>query len=274
MKHIVCAFWLSLLSMSAYADSSDCHPEIPTPQSIATTMHRAQQLKQQLDNQPEQVVVIVRQGQNMSSRHLTWSHAGYAMRQPDGTWRVYHNLNTCGTAESSLFIQGLYEFLADDLVSNDIAILRPRIELVTALQSILQSPIKLNLFHSSRYNLIAWPFSGPYQNSNGWLLEVFARANDDHIWSRNDARAWLQQKGYQPSVISVSGIEKIGAPLFTSNVFTDDQPAELLQEGKVGLNSGDSVIHFIANYSRPVPECAHLESEKRVCIFTPKDTKQ
>ncbi|QUJ03084.1 hypothetical protein KCP71_24755 [Salmonella enterica subsp. enterica] len=22
------------------------------------------------------------------------------MRQPNGDWRVYHNLNTCGTAES------------------------------------------------------------------------------------------------------------------------------------------------------------------------------
>jgi hypothetical protein len=237
-------------------------------------MSRAAQLKQQLDTQPESVVILVRQGQDMSSRHLTWSHAGYAMRQPNGDWRVYHNLNTCGTSESSLFIQGLYEFLADNLVNQDIAILRPRAEINTALQTLLHNPIKLNLFHSPRYNMIAWPFSGPWQNSNGWLLEVFARANDQDIWSRNDARQWLQQRDYQPSIVKASSLERLGAKLFTSNIFTDDQPADLLREGKVGLNSGDSVIRFIANYSRPIPQCAHLTLGESVCVYQPEPTRR
>ncbi|WP_159178598.1 DUF2145 domain-containing protein, partial [Klebsiella pneumoniae] len=104
------------------------------------------------------------------------------------------------------------------------------------------SPVKLNLFHSPRYNLIAWPFSGPYQNSNGWLLELFARANDSHIWSRQQARDWLAQESYQPSLVNVTLFERLGAKVVASNVFTDDQPDELLAQGKVGLNSGDSVI--------------------------------
>ncbi len=29
-------------------------------------------------------------------------------------------------------------------------------------------------------------------------FEVFARANDAQVWSRNDARRWLQLQGYQP----------------------------------------------------------------------------
>lgn len=160
MKRFAFALWLSAISLNAYANSANCHQKANTPESIAATMDQALQLKQQLNSQPDPVVILVRQGQDMSSRHLTWSHAGYAMRQPNGDWRVYHNLNTCGTAESALYIQGLYEFLADDLVNQSIAVLRPRSDIATALQTLLHSAIKLNLFHSPRYNLIAWPFSG------------------------------------------------------------------------------------------------------------------
>lgn len=270
MKRLMLALWLCAVSLSAHANSTDCATDAPSPETIATTMHQAQQLKQALNSQPEAVVVLVRQGQDMSSRNLTWSHAGYAMRQPDDSWRVYHNLNTCGSAESSLYVQGLYEFLADDLVNPQIAILRPRAELVAALQAILHSPTKLNLFHSPRYNLIAWPFAGPYQNSNGWLLEVFTRANDGNIWSRDDARRWLQQQGYQPSIVRASAFERLGAKLFAPNVFTDDQPANLLHEGKVGLNSGDSVIRFLARYSRAIAECQHLNLGSAVCVFDPQ----
>jgi hypothetical protein len=188
MKRLALALCLCATSLSAMAVSTDCGAGSPSAETIAATMHQAQLLKQQLNSEPEAVVILVRQGQDMSSRGLTWSHAGYALRQADNSWRVYHNLNTCGTARSALYVQGLYEFLADDLVNQQIAILRPRGELNAALQALLHSPVKLNLFHSPRYNLIAWPFSGPYQNSNGWLLEVFARANDSQIWSRQQAR--------------------------------------------------------------------------------------
>ena len=270
MKKILFTLCLSVIAFNACANSDNCDQKSPTPQHIAGTMNRAKELKAQLDSQPDPVVVLVRQGRDMSSRHLTWSHAGYAMRQPNNDWRVYHNLNTCNTAESSLYIQGLYEFLDDDLVNQNIAVLRPRPELIIALQKILHSPVKLHLFHSSQYNLIAWPFSGPYQNSNGWVLEIFARANDEKIWSRSNARQWLQQQGYQPSFVNVGSMEKLGAKLFTRNVFTSDQPAEVLQTGKVGLNSGDSVIRFIAHYSRPVSDCEHQQSGNTVCVYTPQ----
>ena len=159
-------------------------------------------------------------------------------------------------------------------MNQSIAVLRPSSDIATALQTLLHSAIKLNLFHSPRYNLIAWPFSGPYQNSNGWLLEVFARANDAQIWSRNDARRWLQLQGYQPSIVSAGTFERLGAKLFTPNVFTDDQPAELLRKGNVGLNSGDSVIRFIAHYSRAIPGCEHQNLGESVCVYLSPGAKK
>ncbi|HIC1653311.1 TPA: DUF2145 domain-containing protein [Klebsiella variicola] len=270
MKRLALALCLCATSLSAMAVSTDCGSGSPSAETIAATMHQAQLLKQQLNSEPEAVVILVRQGQDMSSRGLTWSHAGYALRQADNSWRVYHNLNTCGTARSALYVQGLYEFLADDLVNQQIAILRPRGELNAALQALLHSPVKLNLFHSPRYNLIAWPFSGPYQNSNGWLLEVFARANDSQIWSRQQARNWLTQQHYQPSLVYVTLVERLGARMIASNIYTDDQPDDVLAKGKVGLNSGDSVIQFIARYSRNISSCLHLNLPESVCVFQPK----
>ncbi|HEM8662444.1 DUF2145 domain-containing protein [Klebsiella aerogenes] len=274
MKRLALALCLGAASLSATAASTDCGAGSPSAETIAATMHQAQRLKQQLNNEPEPVVILVRQGQDISSRGLTWSHAGYALRQADNSWRVYHNLNTCGTARSALYVQGLYEFLADELVNQQIAILRPRGELNAALQELLHSPVKLNLFHSPRYNLIAWPFSGPYQNSNGWLLELFARANDGHIWSRQQARDWLAQQPYQPSLVDVTLFERLGAKVVANNVFTDDQPDGLLAQGKVGLNSGDSVIRFIAPYSRAIPGCQHLNLPDSVCVFIPEHQLQ
>ena len=274
MKRLAVALCLGAASLSATAASTDCGAGSPSAETIAATMHQAQRLKQQLNSEPEPVVILVRQGQDMSSRGLTWSHAGYALRQADNSWRVYHNLNTCGTARSALYVQGLYEFLADELVNQQIAVLRPRGELNAALQELLHSPVKLNLFHSPRYNLIAWPFSGPYQNSNGWLLELFARANDSHIWSRQQARDWLAQESYQPSMVNVTLFERLGAKVVASNVFTDDQPDELLAQGKVGLNSGDSVIRFIARYSRAIPGCQNLNLPDSVCVFIPEHQVQ
>ena len=274
MKRLAVALCLGAASLSATAASTDCGAGSPSAETIAATMHQAQRLKQQLNSEPEPVVILVRQGQDMSSRGLTWSHAGYALRQADNSWRVYHNMNTCGTARSALYVQGLYEFLADELVNQQIAVLRPRGELNAALQELLHSPVKLNLFHSPRYNLIAWPFSGPYQNSNGWLLELFARANDSHIWSRQQARDWLAQESYQPSLVNVTLFERLGAKVVASNVFTDDQPDELLAQGKVGLNSGDSVIRFIARYSRAIPGCQHLNLPDSVCVFIPEHQVQ
>lgn len=71
MKRFAFALWLNAISLNAYADSANCHQKANTPESIAATMDQALQLKQQLNSQPDPVVILVRQGQDMSSRHLT-----------------------------------------------------------------------------------------------------------------------------------------------------------------------------------------------------------
>lgn len=62
MKRFAFALWLSAISLNAYANSANCHQKANTPESIAATMDQALQLKQQLNSQPDPVVILVRQG--------------------------------------------------------------------------------------------------------------------------------------------------------------------------------------------------------------------
>jgi Uncharacterized protein conserved in bacteria len=242
----------------------------PSALTVAGNMANAQALKEWLDQRSDKVVLLVRQGQDMERYHLRYSHAAWAVRQNDGHWRVYHNLNECGTGHSSLYVQGLYEFLADDLFRTEVAVLRPSGRLQEQLLSVLANSPRLNLLHSSLYNMAAYPFSGPYQNSNGWVLEVFAQANQAEPGSRDEARRWLSALGYQPSELEVGRFQRGAAKLFTQNIFTDDQPDSLLDEGKIQISSGDSVIRFIARYSQPVVFCDHQTWGTAVCIFSLK----
>lgn len=257
------------LLFPSLTQSADCNVQTPSARDVSSTMAEAQALKNTLNLRGDHVVVLVRQGQNMDSYHLRYSHAAWAVRQPDGHWQVYHNLNECGTAHASLYVQGLYEFLADGLKRKEVAILRPSVALQARLVELLAAPQRLNLLHSDQYNLIAYPFSGPYQNSNGWLLEVFALANQPNVWLRNDARRWLKAQYYRPSELEIGFLEKTAVALFTNNISTDDQPASLMDSGKIQLNTGDSVIRFIARYSQSMSGCEHGDWGEAVCIFSP-----
>ncbi|CNL28234.1 Uncharacterized protein conserved in bacteria [Yersinia frederiksenii] len=262
----ILAFSLSLIS-PVMAQSTDCDYKTPAAQNVASTMASAQMLKDTLNQRDDKVVVLVRQGQDMARHNLRYSHAAWAVRRTSGHWQIYHNLNECGTAHSSLYVQGLYEFLSDGLIRKEIAILRLSAPLQERLITVLADPQRINLLHSQRYNLAAYPFSGPYQNSNGWLLEVFALANQPNVWSRNDARSWLKQQDYQPSELDTTFIERTSARLFTRHISLDDQPVSLIDNGKIQINSGDSVIRFVARYSQPIKNCSHKDWGETVCVF-------
>lgn len=266
----LCALVLSAVLLTpAYGDSSRCEADTPSARSVAAVMASASKLKEWLNQQDSRVVLLVRRGQDMAKYQLQFSHAGWAQRQPDGHWRVYHNLNECGTGHASLYVQGLYQFLADGLISDEIAVLRFPPLLQQRLLDVLASPRRLQLLHSSWYSMVAYPFSGPYQNSNGWVLEVFALANQAQVWSREDARRWLRAQDYQPSELAVGALKRKIAGLIMPHVYTEDQPPALRDNGKIQLNSGDSVIRFMARYAQPVAACEHQGWGEAVCLFTP-----
>nr|WP_229893266.1 DUF2145 domain-containing protein [Rahnella sp. LAC-M12] len=231
-------------------------------------MANAVALKNALNVRPDEIVILVRQGQDLGRYDIQYSHAAWARKNSDGNWQVIHNLNICETPRSALYVQGLYEFLSDDLTGKQIAILIPDPELQNGAKMLLSDPQQAQRLHDSRYSLVAYPYFWRYQNSNSWLLESFAQTSQPDISDRMQAQRWLKQKGYQPSEIAAGLPARIFASLSSQNIFIDDRPEALIKAGKISFSSGDSVIGFLQQFSQPRPDCYHGKWQKNVCIFT------
>ncbi|WP_147412501.1 DUF2145 domain-containing protein [Rahnella variigena] len=257
------------LALPAYAASSACESDIqPEVSNVSKTMANAVALKNKLNSRSDEIVILVRQGQDLGKYNIQYSHAAWASKKADGNWQVIHNLNICNTSRSALYIQGVYEFLSDDLTGKQIAILRPTPELQKRAKVMLSEPRQAKRLHDSRYSLVAYPYFWHYQNSNGWLLESFAQTYQPDISTRMQAQRWLKQKGYQPSEISASLPERILASLSSQNIFIDDRPEALIKAGKISFSSGDSVISFLGQFSQSISDCDHGKWQQNVCVFT------
>jgi len=96
------------IAASAHAGRS-CEQKRPEAATVMRAMTLAEHVAQQLDATGAQVVVLARMGQDLSKYGQRYSHMGLAYREGN-TWRVAHKLNQCGTAEASVYRQGLGEF--------------------------------------------------------------------------------------------------------------------------------------------------------------------
>ena len=94
-----------------------------------------------------QVVLLAREGQDLSKYELKYSHYGWAYRTPEGIWRVAHKLNECGTAGGHVYRQGLGEFFLDDMWSYTAGIQVPTPAVQKALWSFLTQPTVLRKLH-------------------------------------------------------------------------------------------------------------------------------
>jgi hypothetical protein len=235
----------------------------------AVAFDTALNLAKTLDASGQKVAIIARRGQQLDKYGLSFSHAGFAMKTADG-WTVVHALNICGSATEKLFTQGLADFYADDLVSKEIAVAIPEAWLQDRLAQVLASKDEVFRMYQATYSAVAYPFSTKYQNSNGWLLETYARAASDVVLpSRDEAQAWLKVAGYKPSVIDVGPLSRLGGRMFKANVFFDDHPPDLRWSGKITVNTGDAVLRFVAKHAMAQPGCGHGAFPEAVCLVAP-----
>nr|WP_313657468.1 DUF2145 domain-containing protein [Achromobacter ruhlandii] len=219
--------------------------------TLITAMDTAQRISAILDELPVNVVVLGRMGQDLSEYHLRYSHAGFAYRERAGApWRIAHLLNECGTAQSDLWYEGLGNFFLDDLFRFDTLLLIPPEPIADALLTRIQQPKTLRSLFDPHYNMIAFPFSTRYQNSNAWVLEtiVSAQAKDTPIGNREQAQAWLKTAGYQPSELRISALTRLGGRLFKANVAFDDHPDELRYAGRINAVTVDSLLDFLTRH--------------------------
>ena len=239
---------LSLLSAAAEAGRS-CEEHDVGAAVVAQALELAREAQQKLDASGAGVALIARAGQNLSQYGVRYSHFGFVWRDhPKGAWRVIHELNECGTAASEIYDDGLGNFFLDDLWKMEALILIPNESTQQRLASLFSSRRHLVL-HEAHYNMVAYPFSTKYQNSNQWGLEIIAaaEARDAVISSREQAQQWLQLARFQPTELKLDALTRFGARMTKANVAFDDHPGELRWSDRIRTVTVDSVFSFMTN---------------------------
>ena len=246
---------------------SSCNIRAVSAQSARLSAQAGNHLERWLNNTQAKVAIIARYGQHLEHYNIVYSHAAFAVKGEDNRWQVYHLLNTCPKNTSYLYQEGLGLFLISNPKSYKVAVVIPHEAIQEKLQAIISEPQGLNLMYDARYSAISFPFSTLRQNSNGWILEMFAlAAAENRIKGRQQAQNWLKAQHYQPSVLRENVLKQFIASLAVPNISLQGHPQELLQKKEIWVNSGDSVLNFVAEYALPVPDCQSENWKDHICI--------
>ena len=242
-----CAAALWLASSAPAVAGQACEPSTPSPASVARGLELGKRAFDALDASGAEVALIARAGQDLTQYRLRWSHMGFVWRDhPDGRWTVLHELNGCGTASSSLYAEGLGNFFLDDPFRYEAMIVVPDAETQRRIVAMLQGDLPVAM-HDPRYNVVAFPFSTDYQNSNQWVLELTASAlsRDFVVADRHAAQNWLKGSGFRPSTLDIPAMTRLGGRMFKANVAFDDHPFDRRMAGQIDVVTVESVLRFL-----------------------------
>jgi hypothetical protein len=242
-----------LIGKLAFA-GQNCEPRRPTVESMTRDLQLAASVAEQLDDlaarEGTRVLLIARAGQDLSEYRLRYSHLGIAYRDNTavggrGAWRVVHKLNQCGSDRSMIYRQGLAEFFSEGLFSHEagVVVLNPSLQARIAGQ--LKDDALLARLHEPRYNMLAYPWSGPYQQSNQWAIETLALLAEPAVGSRAQAQAWLRTHDFRPTTLHIPTMKRLGARIATAHIAFDDHPFNRRMAGQIDTVTVDSVFTWL-----------------------------
>ena len=250
MKRLFIAAVAALLLAAAPARAGqNCERQQPPAANVQRALELAERTARALDASGAQVVVLARAGQDLGRYGLRWSHLGWAYRDDAGArgsvWRIVHKLNHCGSSEGALYRQGLGEFFLDDLHEYVAAYAVPTAAVQQRLLPLLQDNGRVAQLHTAAYNMVAYPWSQTYQQSNQWAIETLALAEEPTATGRDRAQAWLRFKGYQPSTLHISALTRLGARVSAAHIAFDDHPADKRFADRIETVTVDSVFTWL-----------------------------
>ena len=177
-----------------------------------------------------------------------------AARRDAQGWRVLHKLNQCGTAEGALYRQGLGEFFMDNPFRYEATVVALQPALQARLLPLLRSNERAAQLNERRYNMLAYPWSTTYQQSNQWAIETLAMAAAPNgAPTRLAAQAWLQHQGYQPTTLHLGPLTRLGARATAANIAFDDHPDALRFSDRINTVTVDSVLDWLARTQLGAP---------------------
>ena len=239
-----------LLGATAAQAGRRCEAAKPTPQVIERGLNLAQRTAAALDaahaRDGTRVVLLARAGQDLTRYGQHWSHVAWAYRTPEGPWRVVHKLNECGTDQSIITRQGLGEFFLDDLWRYEAVYAVPTPEVQQRLLAVLQDKGRTKTLQHLPYSMVSYVWGRKYQQSNQWALETLAMAMEPAtVRSRDQAQAWLQFKGYEPTTLRLGPLTRMGGRVGSANIAFDDHPNEKRFSDRIETVTVDSVLAWM-----------------------------
>jgi len=237
------AVFLATTARPAQAGQT-CEPRPMAPREVLQALGLAQRTVQALDATGAQLVVLARAGQDLSRWRLRYSHLGWAVKTPQG-WRVVHKLNACGSARGDLYRQGMADFFMDDPHELVAAYAVPTAAVQASLAPLLADDFRVQRLHEGRYSMVAYPWAQRYQQSNQWAIETLALALEPAADTRSRAQAWLRLKDYEPTVLRIPALTRLGARVGAVHIAFDDHPAALRYTDHIETVSADSVLAWL-----------------------------
>lgn len=240
-----------LLAAAATAHAGrSCESRAMTPETLAKGLAIAQRTAQALEAEyrknGSQLALLARVGQDLSKYQLHYSHFGWAYRTPEGLWRVAHKLNECGTAQAHVYRQGLAEFFLDDMWRYEAGVQFPRPEVQQALWRFVTAPEQVLRLQQESYSMVSYAWGQRYQQSNQWALETLAAAMEPAAVQRRDqAQAWLKFKGYEPGVLIIRALSRLGGRMTAANIAFDDHPGDKRYASRIETVTVESVTQWL-----------------------------
>jgi len=244
------AFCLVVAGM-AHAGRPCDTPQPPKTRTVQRALTLAEQTRGALNASGAQVVVLARAGQDLTKYGLHYSHLALAYQQPDSVgrpvWRVLHKLNVCGTSVGQIYRQGLGEFFMDDLWRYEAAWAVPTPAVQAKLLALLGDASRSVALHRPPYSMVSYVWGQKYQQSNQWAIETLALAPDTGApFTRAQAQTWLQASGYQPGVLKIGPLTRLGGRVTAANVAFDDHPNDKRFSDRIETVTADSVFAWLA----------------------------
>ncbi|CAD5371675.1 conserved exported hypothetical protein [Rubrivivax sp. A210] len=235
---------LALAAAAPARAGRNCEARLPDATAVQRSLQLAERAARALDASGADVVVLARAGQDLSKYRLRWSHLGLAYRD-QGQWRVLHKLNQCGSARAELWRQGLGEFFLDDLHEYRAAYALPTPAVQAGLRALLADNRRIAALHTGAYNMVAYPWAQKYQQSNQWAIETLAWSQEPAAATRERAQAWLRFKGYEPTVLRISPLVRLGARMTAAHIAFDDHPDDKRYSDRIETVTVDSVFDWL-----------------------------
>jgi hypothetical protein len=251
----IAALALSLAAVAPLAHAGRaCEETPPKAEDIRAGLALAVKVRDQLDRSDAQVALVARVGQDLSKYGLKHSHIGFVWRDhPEGRWGVIHLLNQCGTANSNLFNEGLGNFFLDGMHSYEALVMVPTAQVQQRLVAEFSGQPATRMsakMHEPKYNMLAYPFSTAYQNSNQWVLETLMLATadtatqGDTIGLRTAAQARMKAQGFVPTTLNLGPVTRLGARS-RANIMFDDHPNDKRFSDRIEVVTVDSMVRFM-----------------------------